>query len=369
MSNSGIKGKAAVFMGAGSPMELREYPLPELGEGEILVRVSLASICGSDLHIWSGEIPWGIFPTILGHEMTGKVYQLGPGVSTDSQGQPLAVGDRVVYQYFRACEKCWACLSGNRAACPERQPRLVTNSSDDHPHFIGAYAQYYHLPSGQPVFKVPDVLTDEEVAPLNCALSQMIYGLHQAGIRYGDTVVVQGAGGLGINAVAVAREMGAGKIIVIDGIEERLNMAQEFGADHLINMNEHPSPKKRIKRIGELTGGKLADVVVELTGVPEAISEGLKMTTFGGAYLVIGNVSLNTTVEIDPFDIVFFSRKIIGVAAYDKWAIPRALEFLSKNKAKYPFHRLISHKFPLEEINEAFRLASERKVARAAIVP
>jgi threonine dehydrogenase-like Zn-dependent dehydrogenase len=197
----------------------------------------------------------------------------------------------------------------------------------------------------------------------------MIYGLHQAGITYGDTVVVQGAGGLGINAIAVAREMGAGNIIVIDGVEERLNMAREFGADHLISMNEHPSPAKRIKRIGELTGGKLADLVVELTGVPEAIAEGLSMTTFGGTYLVIGNVSLNTTVEIDPFNIVFFSRKIIGVAAYDKWAIPRALEFLSKNTAKYPFHRLISHKFPLEEINEAFRLAGERKVARAAIVP
>jgi len=231
-----MKGKAAIFTGVGSPMEITEYPLPELAPGEILVRVSLANICGSDLHIWRGEVPWRTFPAILGHEMAAKVYQLGEGVSTDSLGQPLAVGDRVVYQYFYPCERCWACLSGNRAACPNRHSRWMSTPSDQHPHFMGAYAQYYHLTPRQPVFKVPDELTDEEVAPLNCALSQVLYGLHQTRITYGDTVVIQGAGGLGIYATAVARETGATSIIVIDGIEERLKLAQEFGADHLINI-------------------------------------------------------------------------------------------------------------------------------------
>ena len=159
-----MKGKAAIFTGVGSPMEITEYTLPELAPGEILVRVLLANICGSDLHIWRGEVPWRTFPTILGHEMAAKVHQLGPGVSTDSLGQPLAVGDRVVYQYFYPCGTCWACLSGNRAACPSRAERWVSTPSDQHPHFIGAYAQYYHLTPRQPVFKVPDELTDEEVA-------------------------------------------------------------------------------------------------------------------------------------------------------------------------------------------------------------
>ncbi|MFC1939368.1 zinc-binding dehydrogenase [Chloroflexota bacterium] len=364
-----MKGKAAIFTGAGSPMEITEYTLPELAPGEILVRVLLANICGSDVHIWRGDVPWRTFPTILGHEMAAKVHQLGPGVSTDSMGQPLAVGDRVVYQYFYPCGRCWTCISGNRAACPNRHARWMATPSDQHPHFIGAYAQYYHLDAGQAVFKVPEELTDEEIAPLNCALSQVIYGLHQTRITYGDSVVIQGAGGLGIYATAVAREMGATSIIVIDKIKERLKLAQDFGADHIINMEEYPTPRDRTGKIRELTGGRFADVVVELTGVPEAIPEGLSMARVGGTYLIMGNISRGTSVEIDPFTIVSFSRKILGVTTYDSWVMPRALQFLVKNRSKYPFHQILSHKFPLEEINQAFEQASKGNVTRAAIVP
>ena len=121
--------------------------------------------------------------------------------------------------------------------------------------------------------------------------------------------------------------------------------------------------------VRELTGGRCADVVVEVTGVPEAIPEGLSMARVGGTYVVIGNISRGTTVEIDPFAITSFSRNILGVATYDNWVIPRALQFLVKNKGKYPFHRVLSHKFPLEEINQAFEQANKGNVTRAAIVP
>ncbi len=364
-----MKGKAAIFTGVGSPMEIVEYPLPELAAGEILVRVTLANICGSDLHIWRGEVPWRTFPAIIGHEMTGRVHELGPGVSTDSLGQPLAAGDRVIYPYFYPCDRCPTCLSGNRVACPDRNTRWANSRADQHPHFTGAYAQYYHLSARQPVFKVPDGLTDEEVAPVNCALSQVMYGLHQARITYGDNVVIQGAGGLGISATAVAREMGATSVIVIDRIKARLDLAREFGADHLINMEEYPTPRDRTRRVRELTGGRFADVVAELTGVPEAIPEGLSMVRVGGTYLMMGNISRGTSVAIDPFSIVSFNRRILGVEAYDGWIMPRALQFLVKNKGKYPFTRILSHKFPLEEINRAFEQAGKGNVTRAAIVP
>ncbi|MGH7247640.1 MAG: alcohol dehydrogenase catalytic domain-containing protein, partial [Pseudomonadota bacterium] len=206
-----MKGKAAVLKGFREPYEIQEFPIPEAGPGAVLIKVAMANICGSDLHIWRGDLPIRIRPegSIYGHEMTGRVAQLGQGVTTDSLGSPLKEGDRVVYCYFNPCGKCYQCLQGHRAACPNKMQNMA-GSIQQPPHFRGAFAEYYYLHPGMFIFKAPDTLTDEELAPINCALSQVIYGLHQAGLRFDDTVVVQGAGGLGLNAIAVAREMGAG---------------------------------------------------------------------------------------------------------------------------------------------------------------
>jgi len=364
-----MKGKAAVFTKVGSPMEIREYPLPELEPGALLVKVTLANICGSDLHLWRGEAPIRTLPAILGHEMVGTVFQMGPGVSKDSMGRPLAVGDRVVYPYFYPCNKCWACLSGNRAACLNTLSPWLTSSCDEPPHFIGAYAEYYYLRPGHFVFKVPDELADEVVAPLNCALSELMYGLSKVDIAFGDTVAVQGAGGLGLYAAALAKEMGAAQVIAIDKFEERLKLARSFGADHCISLEEYPDARERVRRVRELTEGRGADVVVEVVGLPQVLVEGIDMLRAGGSYLLIGNINRGLTVEIDPGRIVLASRKLIGVATYEPWVIPRALNFLRDTREKYPFDQVVSHKFPLSEIDQAFEQADQRKVTRASIVP
>jgi len=365
-----MKGKAAVFTGAGRPMEIREFPVTDPEPGAIIVRVTMANICGSDLHMWKGETVLGMGPGpwILGHEMTGKVFRLGEGVRTDFTGQPLAEGDRVVYAYYRPCGRCYICLKGDRAACPQRFPSSWL-SAEVPPHFNGAYAEYYYLMPGQPVFKVPDELSDEEVAPVNCALSQVIYGLHCVKVEFGDTVVIQGAGGLGLYACAVAREMGAGRVIAIDRLKNRLEMALSFGADEVIDMGELTSPRDRLRRVRELTGGWGADVVVEVAGVPQAVTEGIPMLRMAGRYLWIGNISRGPTAEIDPSTIILGNRRIIGVATYEAWAIPKALDFLKRTRDRYPFNRLLSHKFRLEEINEAFEMASRGEVTRAAMIP
>src|SRR4030042_2681203 len=159
--------------------------------------------------------------------MIGAVARLGAGVTTDSAGQPLAEGDRVVYRYFVPCGRCKACLKGNDAACPNAYLTVV-NQSEPPPHFRGAYAEYYYLLPNQTVFKVPDDVLDEVVAPVNCAPSEVIYGLEKVNFSFGETVAIQGAGGLGIYATAVAEGMGDAKVIVLDGIEERLNLADAF---------------------------------------------------------------------------------------------------------------------------------------------
>ncbi|MBI4240312.1 MAG: zinc-binding dehydrogenase [Candidatus Rokubacteria bacterium] len=220
---------------------------------------------------------------------------------------------------------------------------------------------------------MPDDLTDELVSPVNCALSQVIYGLHAAGLRFGDTLLIQGAGGLGIQATAVAKEMGA-RVIVVDQISGRLELAQAFGADHTINLKEVPDRKERVKRVRELTGGRGADVACDFVGFPQVIPEGLEMLRFGGTYLEIGTISRGVKVELEPATLVWGSKTIVGVVMYDPWVIPRALDFLGRNKSRLPFGRVLSHTFPLEKIDEAFR-ASEwlnrdtTTITRAAITP
>ena len=365
-----MKGKAAVFTKPGAPMEIKELPIPEVEPGAILIKVSLANICGSDVHIWNGTFPWGAGdqPRVIGHEMVGRVHKLGPGVSTDSAGQPLQEGDRVVYCYFQPCGQCYVCLHGSPAACPQTLVSLA-RSCEEHPYFTGAFAEYYYLSPDQLVLKAPDNLSDEVLAPVNCALSQVVFGFHQVGITLGDTVVIQGAGGLGLYATAVARDMGAGTIIVIEQHDERLKLAGGFGADHLIDIKELSSSRERISQVRRLTSGRGADVVAEFTGAPQAVPEGIVMTRMGGKYLWVGNINVGQTIEMDPSRIVLSNRTIVGVGSYDPWAVPAALGFLDRTRDRYPYDKIISHKFKLQDINQAFEQAAAGKVTRATVVP
>jgi threonine dehydrogenase-like Zn-dependent dehydrogenase len=329
--------------------------------------VRLANICGSDLHFWHGHGP-RINPDIaqvLGHEMMGVVYALGRNVKTDSLGRPLKEGDRICYSYFRNCGACWSCLSGT-AACQYRYRDWIGVSADLHPHFRGAFGEYYYMHPGHWVFKVPDELPDEMVAAVNCAVSEVLYGLHKVGVTLGDTVVIQGAGGLGLYAIAVAREMGAGCVISLDRVEERLALAREMGADHTLNV-EATEWEERVTRVREWSGGNGADVVVEVAGDPDCVQEGVDMMRPGGRYLWIGNINLGFTTLIDPASLVRTCKTVTAIIVYEGWVIPRALDFLVRTRGRYPYHKVISHRFKLTEINRALELSAARKVIRATL--
>jgi threonine dehydrogenase-like Zn-dependent dehydrogenase len=349
-----IKGKAAVFFGPGKPFQIRELTLPEVEPDAVVVRVTLANVCGSDLHFWRGDAPLRLPEDgwIFGHEMTGRVAQLGAKVKTDSLGRPLREGDRVAYTYFYPCGRCYVCLNKEPANCPAKIER--PRGPGEFPHFNGAFAEYYYLRPGGHLFKVPDELPDTLVSPVNCALSQVIYGLHQAGLRFGGSVVIQGAGGLGIQATAVAKDMGAATVIVVDQIPGRLELARAFGADHTINLKEVPERKDRLALVRGWTGGAGADVACDFVGFPQVIPEGLDMLRAGGTYLEIGTISRGAKIELEPAQLVWGAKRIVGVIMYDPWVIPRALDFLVRNRARWPFDRLVSHTYRLEDINTAF---------------
>ena len=371
-----VTGRAAVFV---EPFhfEMTELPPPPVEPGGILVKITSAGICGSDLHYWRGELKpimaGAPGPVILGHEMTGVVDTLGQDSSTDSMGRPLNEGDRVAFTYFFPCRRCYNCLRGELNHCPDRF--RFRASIEEYPYCTGGFAEYYYLYPGHFVFKVPDELPDEAVTAVNCAVSQVIYGVQQGGVRLGDTVVIQGAGGLGINAAAAAAEMGAGQVIVVDGLSNRLELARQCGADQTIDIRELPTAEDRIERVQELTEGRGADVVVEVVGIPQVVPEGLQMLRKGGTFVEIGNIWPDSNVTLDISKILWGMTRIVPTAHYDPYILPVALDFLVRTKDRYPLTKLMSHSFPLEQIEEAFRQAEwagkseETAITRAFLTP
>jgi D-arabinose 1-dehydrogenase-like Zn-dependent alcohol dehydrogenase len=365
-------GKMAVYQGTGKPFEIREYPVPDPEPGAALIKIRLANVCGSDMHYWRGELDYAKMgrplPLNTGHEHMGTVHKLGPGVTTDSTGAPLREGDRVVYRYFNPCGRCRACLQRNYKSCPTRQANFLV-SCEQWPHFQGGFGQYFYLRPNHAIFKLPNEISDEMAAGVNCALTQVYAGLEIAGLKAGSTVAIQGAGGLGIYACAVAREMGAARVIVIDGVDERLELASEFGADEFVDLREYPTPEARVERVRQLADNWGADVTMELVGNPNIMDEGIRMTAPEGTYLEIGNINVGWKGEIDPSLLVFGNRRIVGVAHYEAEHLEKALDLMVRTRSKYPYHKVLSHKFPLEQINEAFAQQDKGHITRAAIVP
>ncbi|MEM2983077.1 MAG: zinc-binding dehydrogenase [Candidatus Bathyarchaeia archaeon] len=360
-----MKAKVAVFTGAKRPFEIREYDLPQVEDGAVLVKLSMANLCGSDVHMWRGESPFPV-GMVGGHEMTGRVARLGKEIKSDSTGKPLKEGDRVIYPYFMFCGTCRPCLNGRRTVC-QNKLKYWNAPADIPPHFRGAYGEYYYSPPGNPIFKVPDSLPDEIVAPANCALSQVIFGLEEASLRVGDSVVVQGAGGLGIFCTAVAKDMGAGLVIVIDRYQDRLQLAGGFGADVTLNLSEFSDSKDLVYRIRKLTDGQGADVVMGLGGHPSTVPDGLRMLAPGGRLVEIGNVGIGPTAPIDPGYMVLKGLTLKTAVTYEPWALKAALDFLERNVNRLPFDRILSHKFPFKKINEAFERADRGDCLRATL--
>ena len=372
-----MDGQIAVLRQTRGPWDFQRYPLPDPEPGAILVRISYANVCGSDLHIWRGEM--GPIPAetgrIAGHEMSGRVVALGKGVSTDSTGQPLQEGDRIIYNYFFPCGRCLACLRGQPECCANKR-RPGNGVPGNPPYFNAGFSEYYYLLPGHVCVKVPDDISDSVAAPINCALAQVIQGLDSGGFHQGDTLLVQGAGGLGLNMIAAARDMGAGMIIAVDGIPGRLKLAREFGADRTVDMRDCPTPADRIAAVKELTNGNGVTHAADVAGVKGVVAEGLEMLAQGGTYLEIGSIVSGVSFVFDPDKACRRGLRLIGFLQYDTRILPRALDFVRRSRGRVPWDRIISHTFPLEGIQEAFEQAEwlgrdpvDAVITRAAVTP
>ncbi|WP_260287164.1 zinc-binding dehydrogenase [Peribacillus aracenensis] len=359
-----MKGILAVMVEP-SIIEYQEYDLPTPEKGALLVKVVRTNVCGSELHIWHGDHPV-VKDGVLGHEMVGEIEKIGEGVTTDHSGKPIRVGDRVAATYFQACGRCSFCANGDLVLC-ENTYEFVGRLPEESPHFHGTYATHYYVHPNQYFYKVPDNVPDSVAASANCAISQVLYGIDKIQLKVNETILIQGAGGLGLYAAAIANESGA-KVIIIDAVEERLNQSKKFGADYVINLNEYDTVEKRNAKIKELTNGKGADVALEVTGVPDAFSEGIHHIRQGGRYLSIGNIIPGATTKFDPGLLTRKSITIYPVIRYQPSFLNKALEFISINIDKYPFTELVDADFKFEEIEDALNKSLKREVTRASIV-
>ncbi|HEY3059881.1 MAG TPA: zinc-binding dehydrogenase [Chloroflexota bacterium] len=364
-------GRTAVYT-AVKTIEVREYPVPEPQPGEIILRIRQAGLCGSDLHIWRGELgepaPGG---RPLGHEGLATVHALGSGVDTDSLGQPLKHGERVTWFPIFTCRRCRMCLQGDLQLCLKRQVAYRMSGAEP-PHFFGTFGDFFYLPPGHPIFKIPDELEDEEVVALNCAMGTVFQGLDSAGMRQGHNVVVMGTGGLGLYATAFATGMGASHVIAIDRLEPRLAMARELGATATINIAELTTPQQRIDYVMEVTRGRGADITLELAGYGELVPEGIGMLGHQGTFVSIGNIVPGRATTFEP-RLLGGSKRMIGSTMYRPASISRMLDFIRKNRTRLPIGKVISHHFPLADIDQAFASSEwdgqAIPVIRSVIVP
>lgn len=357
------KCRAAVFVGANKPLEIQEFPIPEVEPSTALIQMEMAAVCGSDIHAWHN--PATPYPMIFGHENIGVIAELGDEITTDAVGTPLREGDRVIFRP-RPCGRCFNCSVGEN--CRVNRTYGLRPFTEP-PHIRGGFSQYLYLDPYPWLLRVPDEMSTERALLSVIGNHTVLNGIERmGGIDVADTVVIQGSGPIGMGALIQSRLAGAKRVIVIGAPPHRLRLAEEMGADVTIDLGEYREPQDRVERVLELTDGRGADVVIECAGADTAVQEGLEMVRFGGKYLVVGQAEDHGPQPINPSLITRKALRVTGVVANQPRHIIRSLHAM-QSLVKYPVEKLITHRYPLERINEAFRAHETLEVMIAVVLP
>lgn len=362
--------KAAVIVKHGEPLEIREYPIPDPEPGAILVRQEMAGVCGSDVHHWRGELFVGReLPAIPGHEFLGRIVKMGEGIKGDSAGEPLRAGDRIMWAHVD-CGECYWCRIALQPNLCARRELYGFRSCSNPPHLMGGFAEYIYLIPKTQVIKVPDELTNEEAIGVCCAgrTAASTYETISGGARVQETVVIQGAGPVGLYSCVLFREGGASKVIVIGAPQNRLELAKKWGADHVVNIDELKDANKRKEMVFEWTKGIGADVVVEASGAHTAVPEGLEMVRRGGRYAISGPTDA-FEVNIKPAVIVGKHLEIRGVYGATITHYYKMLKFIKNKRDKYPFAEIVTGKYGLEQATEALKDMASYKGIKPVVIP
>lgn len=357
---------AAVFTKVGQPLEIRKFELPEnIEPGAALCRVRMSTICGSDLHTISGRRIEPA-PLILGHEIVGDIVALGSELKRDGFGNKLSLGDRVSWSIMACCGHCFYCTHNLPQKCIELK-KYGHTCCNERPYLTGGYAEYIYLFPGTAIYRIPDTLSDEIATPANCALSTVINAVETIGLNKGESVLIQGAGMLGLNLIALAVEQGASEIIITDISQSRLEMAAKFGATCCLNMQDMDD-KEALEEIHKRTDGRGVDVAFEICGVKSAVAQAVDALRIGGRYLIAGLVTPGSDLGIDGNQLTRKYLTIKGIHNYRPEHLGKAIKFLESYSGKYPYAKLVSKTFKLSEINDALNLAALGQHIRIGLI-
>jgi L-iditol 2-dehydrogenase len=328
--------KAAVWYG-GKDIRIEDVPKPKIENDEVLVKVKAVGICGSELHAYEGVSQRRTPPLVMGHEFSGEIAEVGKEVEN------LKIGERVVVDPLERCGVCTPCLRGQGNVC-----RNVTLLGL---HESGAFSEYAAVPALN-CYLLPDHVTFEEGAMVE-PLSVAIRAVNNTDVKLGDIIVIIGAGIIGLTVLQAAKAAGAGRLIVTDVVDYRLDFARALGADITVNSKaEDP-----VARVMEFTDNLGADVVFEAVGLEATVQEAIKMLAIGGKLTVVG--MLSKTMTLDVLSAVVRELQIRGSYAYAPDDFRRAWSYIVGNKIDAK--PLITNVLPLDKTKEGFEIMHEKK--------
>ena len=349
------------------PIELREFPRPDLPPGSALLRTLCSEVCGTDVHLWHGRLAGVPYPIIPGHVSAGVIEERR-GNLTGIDGSPIQEGDRVVFfDVHRTCGRCRACtVHRTPTRCSARRVYGITDSADE--GLFGGWAQAIYLEPGVALARLPDTVALDDYIGGGCGLLTAVHIAERAEIRLGDAVVVQGVGAVGLSAIALARIAGASLIIAIGAPEGRLALAREMGADLVLDLTR-TTPEHRRQAVLDATYGEGADVVLEASGAAAAIPEGLDLARVGGRYVVAGHYTDAGPSTINAHHQI--NRKhleIRGCWGSEARHFLRALSILEHHPS-IPFRRIGARRYGLHQLNEALADAEAMRIPKALVDP
>ena len=354
---------AAIITGVDQKPEISRVEIPKLEPHAMLAEIQTATLCGTDIHLWHSA--GKSMPYIPGHESCGIIVSK-EGDHLDVLGESVEIGDRVIWAY-PFCGECYYCTVANQPTMCPNALRFGREPVGVYPHLLGGCATHQYVPPRSSVIKVPDGVPSELAASASCALRTIMHGFERLGrVPAHETAVIQGTGPVGLYALAVAKSRGFKRVLSIGAPTSRVAVANEWGADATLNMDEVPERKDRVKWVMDQTGGIGADVVIQCAG-SMAVSEGIDMVRAGGRYLSIGEGGTNKDIEITPRAMSVKMLNIIGVRSGAGRHFYEALQFLKYGK--FPFGDLITGTYPLEKIADAFDGMKSMSEVKAAITP
>ncbi len=369
-SSAGIPDKARVAMLTElGKFEMKEYPMPVVGDDDILVKVEGCGVCGTDAHEFKRD-PFGLIPVALGHEGTGEVVKVGKNVTKDSAGKALKVGDKVV--------TCMIFKDNPDITMFDLNKQNVGGADvygllpDDDIHLNGWFADYILVRKGSTVFNVSDLDLASRILIEPCAV--LIHAVERAKttgiLRFNSRVVVQGCGPIGLICIAILRTMGIENIVAVDGEQKRLDFAMELGATKTVNFKNFQGVEALANGVNDAFGGYYADFAFQCTGSPVAHANIYKFIRNGGGLCELGFFINGGDATINPhFDICAKEITTVGSWVYTLRDYATTFDFLKRAKGiGLPMEKLITHKYPLEEINQALETNLKMEGLKIAII-